>query len=132
MPSDLPNVLVLVFLASSHNPSDYNSVGRRAEPACPLQARDVASQRYLNCAIRRITGPQGTHQLADLVQSDFLRWDDTFPENNRLAWQAALAPNGLINALFKKTVDSPFRISLDTTTTAGDVAEELAANYRIS
>jgi hypothetical protein len=91
----------------------------------------AAANRYEVIAFW-ITGPQGTHQLTDLVQSDFLRWDDTLPENNRLAWQAAPAPNGLINALFKKTVDTPFRISLDTTTTAGDVAEELAANYRTS
>jgi len=76
-----------------------------------------------------ITGPQGTHQLVDFVQSDLLRWDDTLPENNRLAWQAAPVPNGLINALFKKTADAPFRIALDTTTTAGAVAEEFAAKY---
>jgi hypothetical protein len=39
------------------------------------------------------------------------------------------SPNGVINVLFKKTVDEPFSLQLDLSTTAGAITEDVFQAY---
>lgn len=44
-------------------------------------------------------------------------------------WKDLQLPNGVINVLYKKTVDQPFNIQLDTSTTASTVSSTVSKNY---
>jgi len=76
-----------------------------------------------------ITGPQGSSSLAGEAAAPELSWDLALPENAEGAWAEALVPNGLINALFVKREACPFRLSLDTTTSAAAPDPVLAQSY---
>lgn len=76
-----------------------------------------------------ITGPQGNSSLPGEAVAPELRWDLALPENAEAAWQNARVPNGLINALLVKREDCPFRLSLDTTTSAAAPDPGLARGY---
>jgi hypothetical protein len=77
-----------------------------------------------------ITGPQGEVSLEDAARAPELVWNDAWPENIRTAWQGHKVPNGLINALLSKVSDAPFRLSLDTSTSAAAPRADLADRYR--
>lgn len=76
-----------------------------------------------------VTGPQGASPLDEAIACDELLWDNALPENFRAAWPQCPVPNGLINALLQKRESSEFRLSLDTTTSAGAPAQLLAQRY---
>ena len=76
-----------------------------------------------------VTGPQGSKILDAVAAAPELVWDPLLPENDLGAWRRAPLPDGLINVLLRKTRDAEFRLPLDTTTTAGPVAAELAVAY---
>jgi SAM-dependent methyltransferase len=64
---------------------------------------------------------------ADLpAVADFLyRWD-THPQPT----ECVQVPDVAVNALYRKAIDRPFRIPLETTTSAGRLPESVAAAYR--
>jgi SAM-dependent methyltransferase len=77
-----------------------------------------------------ITGPQGLSPLDPQTETRALDWNDALPENFWAAWQTTLVPNGLINALLRKTQSSDFRLSLDTTTSNAAPDGAVADLYR--
>ena len=77
-----------------------------------------------------ITGPQGTSNLKELTKAPELMWDNELPENSEAAWTNLPVPNGLINAIFRKVVDAPFRLGLDVSTSDAPPTDGIADQYR--
>lgn len=75
------------------------------------------------------TGPQGN---ANLFNSVPYRPDIRSPDRkDSLAseWEKAQIPNAVVNVLMKKNRHGPFRLSVDSTTSAGSVVDSIAKTY---
>ncbi len=78
------------------------------------------------------TGPQGAAKLFDVVS---YRPDISSParqDSRAEDWGNAPIPNAVVNVLLRKERSGPFRLSVDATTSAGVVVDEVSKRYGTS
>lgn len=76
------------------------------------------------------SGPQGRYRLLDRADYHPALTDPSRPENAVSVWRQTDLVDGLVNALFRKRTDAPFRLGLDATTSAGGLDSAVYEAYR--
>lgn len=74
------------------------------------------------------SGPLGSSKLFDVITYPMVH-DRSLPQNAVDVWEQTPINNGLINALLRKRVSSPFRLSLDISTSGSGVQDQIMQQY---
>lgn len=75
------------------------------------------------------TGPQGYAKLFDAVAYQPSIRDPKRIDSDATKWEQTTIPNSVINVLFKKEKSAPFRISVDSGSSVGAVADSVTQTY---